>query len=82
MRVLICGCWSLSIHQGGIHSGNPSVLMRQVQPFCRKWVWWYRQSSVRLQVLRHTYLVGDLSSRAFGPLGGPGSRSRRFPGPR
>ena len=36
MRVLICGrcCWS--IHQGGIHSGNPSSLMRQVQPFCRK----------------------------------------------
>ena len=24
------------------------MLMRQVQPFCRKWVWWYLQSKVRL----------------------------------
>ena len=57
MRVLICGrcCWS--IHQGGIHSGNPSSLMRQVQPFCRKWVWWYRQSKLRLQTLRYAYLA-------------------------
>ena len=48
MRALIWGrcCWS--IHHGGIHSGKPSVLMRQVQPFCRKWVWWYLQSKVRL----------------------------------
>ena len=33
------GRWSWSIHRGGIHSGDPSLLMRQVQPFCRKWVW-------------------------------------------
>ena len=39
MRVLIWGRWSWSIHQGGIHSGKPSVLMRQVQPFWAKWVW-------------------------------------------
>jgi hypothetical protein len=39
MRVLIWGRWLRSIHQGGTHSGNPSVLIRQVQPFCRKWVW-------------------------------------------
>jgi hypothetical protein len=52
MRALACGRWSWSIHQGGIHSGRPSVLMRQVQPFCRKWVWWYLQSKLRLQTLR------------------------------
>jgi hypothetical protein len=52
MRVLIWGRWSWSIHQGGIHSGRPSAFIRQVQPFCRKWVWWYRQSKVRLQTLR------------------------------
>jgi len=48
MRVLMWGCWSWSIQRGGIHSGSRSVLMRQVQPFCAKWVWWYRQSRVRL----------------------------------
>jgi hypothetical protein len=52
MRVLSWGRCSWSIHPGGIHSGRPSALMRQLQPFCRKWVWWYRQSNVRLQVLR------------------------------
>jgi hypothetical protein len=30
MRVLIWGRWLRSIHQGGTHSGNPSVLIRQV----------------------------------------------------
>ena len=49
MRALSWGRWSRSIHQGGIHSGRPSGLMRQVQPFCKKCVWWYRHSSrVRL----------------------------------
>ena len=52
MRVLIWGRWSWSIHHGGIHSGKPAALIRQVQPFCRKWVWWYLHSRVRLQVLR------------------------------
>ena len=48
IRVLMLGCWCWSIQRGGIHSGRPSALMRQVQPFCRKWVWWYLQSRVRL----------------------------------
>ena len=39
IRALIWGRWSWSIHQGGIHSGKPSGFIRQVQPFCRKWVW-------------------------------------------
>jgi hypothetical protein len=39
MRVLVWGRWAWSIQQGGIHSGSWSALMRQVQPFCRKWVW-------------------------------------------
>ena len=47
MRLLVWGCWSWSIQRGGIHSGSPSAVIRQVQPFCRKWVWWYLQSSVR-----------------------------------
>jgi hypothetical protein len=39
IRVLIWGrCW-WSIHHGGIHSGKPAELIRQDQPFCRKWVW-------------------------------------------
>ncbi len=33
-------CWG-SIHLGGIHSGSPSALIWHIQPFCRKWVWWY-----------------------------------------
>jgi len=40
MRLLTCACWFWSIHQGGIHSGRPSVFIRQVQPFWAKWVWW------------------------------------------
>ena len=48
MRALSWGRWSRSIHQGGIHSGRPSGLMRQVQPFCRKCVWWYLHSRLRL----------------------------------
>ena len=48
MRVLSWGRWARSIQRGGIHSGKPSVLIWQVQPFCRKWVWWYRQTKVRL----------------------------------
>jgi len=48
MRVLVWGCWSWLIHWGGIHSGSPLVLMRQVQPFCWKWVWWHLQSRVML----------------------------------
>jgi hypothetical protein len=39
MRVLSWGFWLRSIHQGGIHSGSPSALSRQAQPFCRKWAW-------------------------------------------
>jgi hypothetical protein len=57
MRALIWGCWCWSIHQGGIHSGRSSALMRQVQPFWRKCVWRYLQSRVRLQVLRYAYLA-------------------------
>jgi hypothetical protein len=48
MRVLSWGRCSWSIHQGGIHSGRPSALIRQAQPFWRKWVSRYRQSNVRL----------------------------------
>ena len=48
MRVLSWGRWARSIQRGGIHSGRPSVLIWQVQPFCRKWVWWYLQTKVRL----------------------------------
>jgi hypothetical protein len=52
MRVLSWGGWAGSIHRGGSHSGKPSALIWQLQPFCRKWVCWYRQSRVRLQTLR------------------------------
>jgi hypothetical protein len=51
MRVLIWGRRLWSIHQGGIHFGSPSSLMRQVQPFvgsrCGD-----RHRKVRLQTLR------------------------------
>jgi hypothetical protein len=57
MRLLSWGLWSRSLHQGGIHSGRPSALMRQLQPFLRKRVRWYRQSNVRLQTLRYAYLA-------------------------
>jgi hypothetical protein len=56
--------------------GNPSALMRQLQPFCRKWLWWYRHSRVRLQVLRYAYLQPRASGTimrprfAFAPLAG------------
>ena len=39
IRVLIMGFWSRSTHLGGIHSGIPSVFIRQVQPRARK-LWW------------------------------------------
>jgi hypothetical protein len=76
MRVLSRGRCSWSVHQGGTHSGNPSALMRQLQPLCRKWLWWYRHSRVRLQVLRYAYLQPRASGTimrprfAFAPLAG------------
>jgi hypothetical protein len=53
MRVLSWGRCSWSIRllagcSGGIHSGRPSALIRQAQPFWRKWVSRCRQSNVRL----------------------------------
>ena len=62
-----------SIHRGGIHSGSPSALMRQVQPFCRKWVWWYRQSRGCRTNLRHE--VGAVCALG-GATGRPGRHLR------
>ena len=37
--VLIIGFWSRSTYRGGVHSGIPSGLIRQVQPRVVK-LWW------------------------------------------
>ena len=81
MRVLVWGRWSRSIHQGGVHSGSSSALMRQVQPFCRKCVWWYLQTRVRLSRSVSPPLIQSMMWCRSHQLGGwvhPGKSIRRL----
>ena len=82
MRVLTWGRRLWSIHQGGIHSGKPSSLMRHAQPFVGSGCGVpAQQSQVANTALRiPSAVLREPALRA--PLGGPGSRSHHCPGPR
>jgi hypothetical protein len=56
MRVLINGVRLRSAQPGGVHSGRPSGLMEQVQPWAAKSWWWYLHSRVRLVISESRHL--------------------------